>query len=63
MLPLAPSVLAYIDPGTGSILLQVLIASFLTAGVFFRRILFTPFAFLFGKRRRKEDDQQPSQVE
>ena len=44
------SLLLYIDPGSGAILLQALLALLLTFGVFFRRVLFAPFRYFFGRR-------------
>lgn len=41
---------AYIDPGTGAIALQVLMALVLGAGIFLRRILSAPLALF---RRKK----------
>lgn len=38
---------AYIDPGTGAILLQALLAMLLTCGVLFRRIVFAPLRLVF----------------
>lgn len=49
---------AYIDPATGAMLLQIVAAAVLATGVFFRRFLLSPFAFLFGKTRT--DDQSES---
>ena len=43
---------AYMDPGTGSMLLQVLAASLLGLGVFWRRIT----TFLKGVFRKKSDN-------
>ena len=40
--------LAYLDPGTGSMLLQVLIAGVLTASVAFRGFFYSVFSF-FGR--------------
>lgn len=42
--------LAYIDPGTGAIVLQVVVAAVLTAGVVLRRVIFSPFALLLRLR-------------
>ncbi len=53
---------AYIDPGTGSMVLQIVLAAVLTAGVAFRRVLFAPLAMLFGRRERScenETERQP----
>jgi len=47
------SLLAYIDPGVGSMLVQVIVAAIVTGGVFARRILWMPFAWCAGKWRRK----------
>ena len=35
--------LAYIDPGTGSLLLQMLLAVIVSIGIVFRRIFISPF--------------------
>jgi len=48
---------AYIDPATGAIVLQAIIAGTLAMGLVFRRFLISPFAILFGKlfgRKRSE---------
>ena len=37
---------SYIDPATGAMVIQVVAAAVLTAGVFFRRALLYPFQFL-----------------
>ena len=37
MLTLISSTLAYIDPGTGSIVIQTLLATVLSLGIYFRR--------------------------
>jgi hypothetical protein len=42
-------VLAYIDPGTGAFILQIVIAAILTAGVAFRRLLVAPVTFFTRK--------------
>ena len=36
---------AYIDPATGAMVMQIVAAGVLTAGVLFRRIILAPFAF------------------
>ncbi len=46
--------LAYIDPGTGAIVLQILVAAILGIGVVFRRIFIAPFAALFGRSSKSE---------
>ena len=45
-----PAILAYIDPASGSIVFQVVIAALLSAGVMFRHALLAPLAFLRQKR-------------
>lgn len=37
--------IAYIDPGTGALVFQVLIATLLSAGILFRRVLAAPLRF------------------
>ena len=49
-------VLAYIDPGSGSLIIQVLIASLIAIPVFFRNQI----ARLTGITRRKNVDQPPA---
>ncbi len=51
--------LAYIDPATGAMVLQVVAASVLAAGMFFRKALALPFTFLF--RKRSPGASTPSQ--
>lgn len=46
---------AYLDPGTGSIVLQVVVAAVLSVGVYFRQYLLKPFAFFGGKGESKEE--------
>ena len=53
--------LAYIDPATGAMVLQVIVAAVLGVGVFFRKFLLLPFALLFQKGRESGSD--PSTVE
>jgi hypothetical protein len=47
--------LNYIDPGIGSIILQVLFAGLLSAGLMFRRYLVAPFKSLFRKSSKPDD--------
>jgi hypothetical protein len=51
--------IAYIDPGTGGILLQFLIAALVGAGFYFRRGL-KKVASLFSKRKTEPKDEGPS---
>ena len=55
MLSSAFSLIAYIDPATGAIVLQAIIAAVLAGGVIFRRALQAPFAFLFKRGDKAED--------
>ena len=55
--------LAYIDPGTGAIVLQVIIAAVFSATLLFRRLFISPFAFVgrslnrfLGKSKQNEDE-------
>lgn len=49
--------IAYIDPGTGPIIAQIILAGVLTAGVAFRRFLMWPVSLLLGSKAgsRKSD--------
>ena len=49
------SFLAYIDPGSGSLLFQALLSGLLTVLVFFKRIL-AYFKYKFGKKKTEEID-------
>lgn len=51
---LAP-LFAYLDPGTGSIVLQVVVAAVLSAGVYFRQYVFAPFSMFGGKKEAVEE--------
>lgn len=44
--------LAYIDPGTGAIILQAVLAGIMTVGIFFRQTLPSTLRRLFGRERR-----------
>ena len=50
------SLLGYLDPGTGAIVLQLIAATILSAGVVFRRFLFTPFSAVFGRGKKAENE-------
>lgn len=49
-------ILGYIDPATGALVLQVIVAAVLGAGFFFRRLLLSPFRLLFCRKRNATDD-------
>lgn len=42
-------ILAYIDPATGAMVIQIVAATVLAGGVFFRKIFLAPFAYFFRK--------------
>lgn len=46
--------LAYLDPGSGAMILQMLIAGILTTGVVFRRALLYVPAMIFGSKPSQE---------
>jgi hypothetical protein len=52
------ALLAYIDPGSGAILLQVLLASVFTLGIFFRRLLLAPLRLFFKAQPSKLDSSE-----
>ena len=52
--------LAYIDPGSGSYLVQVIIAAILGAAFYFKAIWHRIKAF-FGGRKKEEQEDNPSQ--
>lgn len=43
-------VFAYIDPATGAIVLQAMLAAVLALGMGFRKVLLSPISLLFRKR-------------
>ena len=54
-------IIAYLDPSTGSLVIQGLIAAFVSIGFVFRRVLVKPWAMLFGRRDRDNDVSHPSE--
>jgi hypothetical protein len=51
--------LLYIDPGTGSLLLQIVAGGIIASMMFFKRIWYSLFSFVKGKKNEKikeEDD-------
>jgi len=48
--------LLYIDPGSGSYLLQMIIAAVLGASFFFKNFWFSIKAFFASKKPKKEDE-------
>ena len=53
---MSTELLSYIDPGTGAILIQLLIATAVSIGVFFRKYLMFPFRAILNKNKHQEDD-------
>lgn len=49
------SFIAYIDPGSGSLLFQALLSGLLTILIFFKRIV-AHFKYKFGKKKTEEID-------
>jgi hypothetical protein len=54
------SILAYIDPGSGSLLLQALLAALLSVPFFFRRTIGSAVQRLRGSARRTRTDADGS---
>ncbi len=55
-----PIVLGYIDPGSGAMLLQWVIAGIAGIGFYFRRVIGKLVRRLFGKGDKPDDDQDSS---
>lgn len=51
--------LAYIDPATGAIILQMIVAFVVGVGIVFRRIFFSPFALIASCFRKSDDQSDP----
>ncbi len=51
--------LLYIDPGSGSYILQMIIAAVLGISFFFKNFWYNIKAFFTGKKSKKEDDKDP----
>ena len=49
--------LLYIDPGSGSYILQMIIAAVLGVGFFFKNFWYNIKAFFTGKKAKKEDEE------
>ena len=62
MTTIALGILGYLDPGTGSIILQVIVALILGAGVAFRNFITAPFRF-FRKSTAETDASVTEEVE
>ena len=51
--------LLYIDPGSGSYILQMIIAAVLGVSFFFKNFWLAVKTFFMGKRPKKEEDKDP----
>jgi hypothetical protein len=51
-----PKALAYLDPGSGSIIIQLILAALLGIGVFVR-IQWSRIKSLFGRKDSRDDDE------
>jgi hypothetical protein len=47
----------YIDPGTGSLLLQIVAGGLIASVMFFKRIWYTIFSFFKGKKAEEKDEE------
>jgi len=54
---LSTSAYAYLDPGTGGLIIQVLIASAIGIGVFFKNIKMKFMEFFFKKNKKDKTDK------
>jgi hypothetical protein len=52
---------AYIDPGTGSLLLQGLVAALVSVMIFWRNLRMSIINFFRGKKRKETDDLSASE--
>ncbi|MCL4274911.1 MAG: hypothetical protein KJZ77_13650 [Anaerolineales bacterium] len=52
-----PKTLAYLDPGSGSIILQLILAAILGIGVFVR-VQWSRIKSLFGRKDNNDDDKE-----
>jgi hypothetical protein len=53
---LNPCLILYIDPGTGSLLLQIIAGGVIASAVFFKRIWYSIFSVF--KRKDDSDDEE-----
>ena len=52
-----PFLLTYIDPGTGIVIMQMVIAGIVGVGIFFRRSFLRVFGIFSGCHRKKGTDK------
>ncbi len=50
--------LSYIDPGTGALLLQIVVAAVAAIGLFFRKIFLSPFYTVVGFFKKSEENSE-----
>lgn len=55
--------LAYVDPGSGYIMLQVILAAIISCGVFFRNAIKSVFTKIFGSKAATDADPDSSASE
>lgn len=53
--------LLYIDPGSGSYILQVIIAAVLGISFFFKNFWLSVKAFFTGKKKQAEEEEDPAE--
>lgn len=51
-------ILQYIDPGTGSLLLQIVAGGIIASMMFFKRIWYGFFAFFKGKKNEDKQEEE-----
>ncbi len=50
--------LSYIDPGTGALLLQIVVAAVAAVGLFFRKIFLSPFYKVVGLLKKSGENSE-----
>lgn len=54
---MSPAFILYIDPGTGSLLLQIVAGGIIASMMFFKRIWYSLFSFGKGKKNEKTEEE------
>lgn len=57
MHPLLQYIILYIDPGTGSLLLQIVVGGIIASAMFFKRIWYSVFS-IFKRKPDSEKDEE-----
>lgn len=52
-----PNIILYIDPGTGSLLLQIVVGGIIASAMFFKRIWYSIFS-IFKKNDESEKEEE-----